>query len=229
MPRMLSGFKRFVFKPGRAPHSVWSGAFRGLRMAMDPASESQCIVGLHEREVHRCLGRLAAGIRSAVDIGAAAGEYTLYALSRTSAERVFAFDPDPATREGFNTNLELNGLIDDARLRVSSHWVRSTPQPDAVTLDQLLPDLLFPCWVKMDVDGGEIDILKGATELLKLRQTRWLIETHSVELERDCLQILRENGYEVTIITNAWWRFMVPELRPIAHNRWLTAVPTESY
>ena len=50
-----------------------------------------------------------------------------------------------------------------------------------------------------------------------------LVETHSVELERDCMGLLEELQYHCQIIENAWWRNVIPELRPIQHNRWFFA------
>ena len=75
----------------------------------------------------------------------------------------------------------------------------------------------------MDVDGAEAEILKGATALNRMAGVRWLIETHSKDLERECVKQLEAAGFENRIIRNAWWRVVIPELRPIEHNRWLAA------
>jgi hypothetical protein len=197
-------------------------------MVLDPAHQTQYILGLHEREVHRWLPTLARGALSAVDIGAASGEYSLYFLARTGAEQVFAFDPDLVSREEFMANLDLNTYANDPRLHIFSTYIRGTTGPDALTLDELLPKLRLPCVVKIDVDGAEADILAGGDAMLRTHQVRWLIETHSAELERECAGRLKEHGYHVTIIRNAWWRAIVPEQRPIAHNRWLVALPPNS-
>ena len=193
-------------------------------MVLDPRHQSQYILGLHEREVYRWLPILTHAIKSAVDIGAASGEYTLYFLARTPARQVLAFDPDPSIRNEFNSNIRLNNFTGDARLRTFTDYIRSKPGPTSVTLDELLPRLELPCAVKIDVDGGEMDILNGGIAMLGTHQVSWLIETHSVELERDCAALLTNHGYRVTIIPNAWWRVIVPEQRPIPHNRWLVAM-----
>jgi hypothetical protein len=194
-------------------------------MILDPAHQSQCIFGLYEREAQRWLPVLAHGARSALDIGSSTGEYTLYFLARTDAEQVLAFDPDPVTRKDFLANLALNGLATNPRLRTCPQYVRATEGQDAFTLDGLLPLLELPCVIKIDVDGGEVDILTGADAMLQTNQVRWLIETHSRDLEDKCAALLSRHGYRVTIIRNAWWRAIVPEHRPTPHNRWLAAVP----
>jgi hypothetical protein len=75
----------------------------------------------------------------------------------------------------------------------------------------------------MDVDGAEAEILKGASLLNGLGGVRWLIETHSRDLERECVEQLKAAGFETRIIRNAWWRVLIPELRPVEQNRWLAA------
>jgi hypothetical protein len=78
--------------------------------------------------------------------------------------------------------------------------------------------------IKIDIEGAEIDALKGAGRLLSAQQARWLIEVHSIECEDVCREILERAGYQVRIIKNAWWRLLVPEGRGGSeHNRWLAA------
>jgi hypothetical protein len=55
-----------------------------------------------------------------------------------------------------------------------------------------------------------------------------IFETHSLELEVDCIAYLKERGYVVKIIKNGWWRFLVKEIRPIEHNRWFCAYKEKS-
>ena len=59
----------------------------------------------------------------------------------------------------------------------------------------------------MDIDGGEVGVLRAAAKrLLGVPGLRWIIETHSLELERECVSILGITaGYSMTIIQKAWW------------------------
>lgn len=221
---MFSPVKQLLFPPGLAPRAIKTGPFRGLKMELDLQGQTQLYLGLWEREVYPWLERLSQGIRTAVDIGSAEGEYLLYFLKRTNATRVFAFEPDPDCEPALSRNLELNGMdTANPRLMLSNHYVGRRTGPQMSSLDKIAPQILGPCMVKMDVDGQETEILAGAKSLLELNDVRWLIETHSVELERDCLAILQEAGYQTQIIPNAWWRMIVPEHRPGAQNRWLAA------
>ncbi len=221
MLRPLSRVKSLVLPRGRVPRTVLTGAFRGIRMQLDLTHETQVWLGLAEREVFSWLDELSAGVSTAFDIGAAYGEYTMYFLRRTAAEHVYAFEPQKSCRERLLSNLALNELEKDKRLLLSEKFVGHESKDVCIHLDSLLPNIAPPCIVKIDVDGGEVAILEGASELLRLPNIRWLIETHSEELERRCWEILRAAGYSTAIVPNAWWRWLVPELRIATQNRWM--------
>src|SRR5580658_2161639 len=110
--------KNAVVPAGSGPRTVQTGAFRGVRLNLDLRTQSQWYVGLFEREVYPWLARLSQGAQTAVDIGAAGGEYTLYFLMKTAAARVIAFEPDPKSFESLRGNLRLNGLEDAGRLEL---------------------------------------------------------------------------------------------------------------
>jgi hypothetical protein len=220
MHSLVSAAKMMVVRPGRRTRRVKSGAFKGLRMELDLQHESQMWLGIYEREIQGWLRRLSAGIRTGIDIGAAAGEYTLYFLAKTAAD-VLAFDPDATAREQFHRNLSLYGSEAGPRVRHFTACVGPVARDGLYTLDDFADSLRQPCLVKIDVDGGECDVLAGARRLLREPQTRWLLETHAPELEEKCRAVLEAAGFRTVIISQAWWRWLVPENRPIPHNRWL--------
>src|SRR4051794_17444067 len=88
--------------------------------------------------------------------------------------------------------------------------------------------LPVPILLKIDVDGGEIEVLRGAHQLLNSRQALLVVETHSKQLEDACAGLLIDAGYDVRIARNGWYRCLIPEQRQSAHNRWLVAEPLES-
>lgn len=192
-------------------------------MALSLRHQSQIYLGLFEREVHPWLVRLTRGIHTAIDIGADSGEYTLFFLRRTDAEKVLAFEPNPEALPLLRENLQFNALGESNRLEVSTAMVGESNGANKVSLDSLVGSMRLPCFIKMDVDGAEAEILKGAGRLNGSGGVRWLIETHSKSLESECLEQLNAAGFETRIIGNAWWRVIIPELRPIEHNRWVAA------
>jgi hypothetical protein len=221
--RPLSWLKNLVVPAGRKPRRIVFGPFQGITMALSLRHQTQIYLGLFEREVHPWLVRLSRAIHTAIDIGADSGEYTLYFAMRTNAARVLAFEPNPESLPQLQENLKLNSLAESSRLELSTAMVGESDGADKVSLDSLAGSMQLPCFIKMDVDGAEAEILKGAATLNGLGGVRWLIETHSKSLESQCLEQLKAAGFETRIIRNAWWRTLIPELRPIEHNRWLAA------
>lgn len=71
-----------------------------------------------------------------------------------------------------------------------------------MTIDAFLKDKKKPSFIRMDVEGYELEILKGMLELLKETPPRGLfIEIHFYIMGKknslELLNILKENGYEV--------------------------------
>jgi hypothetical protein len=225
--RVLSAIKKILVPTGKAPRTIQGGAFKGLRMDLDFAYQFQLYIGTWERETLPWLKYLSEGIRTAVDIGADQGEHTLFFLVKTNADKVLSFEPGESSRRQLLSNLKLNGQENTSRLELSPLFVGSQFTGAFTSLDAHFAQIARPCLIKMDVDGGEAAILKGASNLLHARSVRWLIETHSVSLENECIEVLEREGFKTKIIRNAWWRIILPELRPIELNRWLVAAKPE--
>lgn len=224
----LRFFKNSLVPSGQFPRTILAGPLKGIRMDLDLRTQSQIYVGLFERELHSWLAYLCRGIRTSVDVGAAHGEYTLYALKRTSAEQVISFEPDERLVTKLMLNLRLNGLDKTARWQLYTKYLSDVEGSHSVGASTLADKVLPPCLIKMDIDGGEAAVLHAAKRLLSLPRTRWLIETHSHGLERECISILKSFRYSTTIVPNAWWRAVIPEQRGSEQNRWLVAIQEQS-
>lgn len=222
MMNSLRRTKAKLLRPGRAPHRVVGGILGGITMDIDRSEETQFYLGMYEMELRQELKRLTESVRTLIDVGTAEGMFPLYFLARSPVQRVVSFEPSER-RLRFLRNLELNGLAGDARLTVRSEFVGAETGDGTFALDSLLPGVETPCLVKVDVEGAEVEVLRGATRLMRLAPVTWIIETHSEELEAECVQILRSAGYEVRVIPRAWWRRYIPEGRALPHNQWIVA------
>ena len=220
---LKSKLKSWLLPSGRAPRRIRLGLLGGLTMQLDLAHQGQRWLGLQERELFGWVRRLNQNIKTAIDVGANDGVYTLYFVARSPAQKIYSFEPAAESIRDLQENLGLNGLSGDPRLELLPLKVGCTTGDGWATLDSLAPQIAFPCLVKVDIDGGEADLLRGATALLALPGVRWIIEVHSKALEQDCLRILKDAGYHVVIVPNAWWRHLLPELRPVGLNHWLVA------
>jgi hypothetical protein len=197
-------------------------------MELDFAHNTQRWLGLQERELYPWFRRLSDEIHTAVDVGANDGMYTLYFLTKTQAQKVLAFEPSDESLRQLKTNLTLNGLSANSRLEIVPKSVSASNDADFATLDSFSERLRPPCLVKVDIDGGEVDLLKGARSLLYSPGIRWIIEVHSRALQDQSCEILQAANYRVIVVRNAWWRHFLPELRPGELNHWLVAVPQEA-
>jgi hypothetical protein len=99
---------------------------------------------------------------TAIDAGAGYGEYTVFFLMKTNAGAVYAFEPR-TDLHGRLRNNQLKSLKDTNRLKLFSHCLGSTASEVVMSLDSLLPEIRFPCFIKVDVDGAEEEILKSTT------------------------------------------------------------------
>jgi hypothetical protein len=217
--------KRSLLPSGRKPRMIQSGLLSGLKMEMDFAHHTQRWLGLQERELYPWFRRLTEGIRTAIDVGANDGVYTLYFLAKTSADKVLAFEPSAHSLLELASNLALNGLGENSRLEIIPKCVGAFASGEEATLDSYAGRIIPPCLVKVDIDGGELLLLKGAGALLQSGGIRWIIEVHSRVLQKNCLEVLQKANYHTVVVPNAWWRHLLPELRPVEVNDWIVATP----
>jgi hypothetical protein len=209
--------------PGTRPRDVKAGLLRGLRFNIDTASKSQRLIGLDEREIAVAVRAAAAGASAALDIGANDGWYALYFASRPNVERVWAFEPHASTAGRMRDNFALNDAALAAKLEVIEKCVGDRDDDAFVRVDTVVGDYAKPLVLKIDVDGGEVEVLKGARRTLERNACTLVVETHGRHLERDCLAFLAELKYRATIIDNGWYRVLVPETRPTPLLRWFVA------
>jgi Methyltransferase FkbM domain len=221
MPFFLSRIKRYFVPSGKNPHTIKFGPFRGLKMNLDLSYQLQIWLGLAERELFSSLNAIGPRARTGVDIGSLNGEYAIYFLSQRDMKHVFACDPLDQFPPSLATSLALNGLSDDPRLRIVQKFVSERTDDKNCTLDSMAADLEGPVAIKIDVDGGEGNVLRGAEKMLNRRDVYWIVETHSADLERECEAVFRSSNLKTRIIDKAWWRFFLPEMRTLMHNRWM--------
>jgi hypothetical protein len=227
IPRSAARLKGFVLDrllpAAKRSHRIALGLWAGIRMNLSLRHSYHLWLGLYEIEIARHVRTLCRDVATCIDVGAGDGLYSLYFLLRTGARRVYAFEPNPTRSADLRANLALNGLGADRRLVMSDKAVARMRSPDAIALDDLDPELHNPVLLKVDIDGGELDLLEGANRLLRRPGLRVILETHSPRLERDCETLLRDAGLEPRIVPRPWWRGYVTEGRPPTLNQWIVA------
>lgn len=215
-----------VFLPkGRKLRQLKGGLAKGMWMELDLLTQFQRYWGIYERELITPFKRLIPYCKSLVDVGANDGYYTM-AFLQSGAERVVACEPC-TIRERLLTNAQANGYQPSERFIVEHRFIGQGEEWLAIA--ELIQSLPRPILLKVDIEGSEINLLQSVEAYPFLSELYWVIETHSQDLEKQCIKWLISHSYHTKIIYNAPWRVLLPEQRSIHHNRWLIAEPFHSH
>lgn len=179
--------------------------------------------GLVETSVQQAFVRSIAPGARVWDVGANLGFFSLLAARLTGpGGHVVAFEPVPGNAAAVRKNAELNGfggIVEVREEAVSSHaghaplhvvadasWshladrgehrlTRETVEVPTVTLDELVASgtLAPPDLLKIDVEGSEVDVLRGARAVLAKHRPVVVCELH--ETNREVAAQLRGAGY----------------------------------
>ena len=211
--------KRLLLGKGLSERKILFGRARGIKMYINPDYKFQRLIGADEHEIQSLFVNYSKRCTMFFDVGASDGYYSLLFRKYNTSGPLFVFDGNPGFKEIQSKHFALNNT---KGYRQFFKFVSNTNDEQQISLDSfdIRNDKVL---IKADVEGRELNVLRGAVQLLRNNKCFLLVETHSVQLERDCVDFLLQLGYHTKIIKNAWWRFFLPERRPLAHNRWLAA------
>lgn len=159
------------------------------------------------------------------DIGANVGYYSILASKMVGAAgKVVAFEPVISNLTFLHRHVELNGaknvrvlpfaLSDKSAIASFSLGQNSamghltngsgggksddSVYVPTVALDEIAAKMnLLPDVMKIDVEGAEMDVFRGAERVLREAKPTIFLSTHSPELRAACLEFLRSRGYTV--------------------------------
>ena len=166
------------------------------------------------------------------DIGAHVG-YTclLFAQNLANTGAVHAFEILPSTAKFLKKTVEANGFdniaVHNVGLGLGSQTMQLITGPTAMTdiysipqendgtelckivsLDHYVKENILPppSFIKIDIEGAEIDCLRGGYELINKYKPNMLIEFHELDLLKEGYHLLKSWGYrlivqEATVIT----------------------------
>jgi FkbM family methyltransferase len=180
--------------------------------------------GSYEIETCRFMERVLENNNICYDIGANLGYHTLIMARKVVGGRVFAFEPlyeaaailernlisnclrnvilvkKAVTSKSGTISLGWNISIDQAAIRWASDSNRLY-QPivcDSTTIDDFIkagnPP---PTFIKIDVEGAEVDVLRGAIETLMQIRPSVMCETHGADNAAKVYEILHGVGYRL--------------------------------
>ena len=162
-----------------------------------------------------------------IDAGANFGWYSIHFAQLVGQNgNVFSFEPIPETYEELNSNIKLNScqnikafdfalgnkdgtisLVASEFLKYSKRIQTTMRKLDDVIKEQKINKVDF---IKADIEGGELNMLKGAEKLLEYFRPKILIEIVDMHCQRfghfpvDVYQFLINKGYKGLFIGNEY-------------------------
>jgi FkbM family methyltransferase len=210
-------------------HTVDAGPAKGLQYPITLPADKGIWTGTYERAFSEAITKSVHPGDVAFDIGAWRGFFSgMMALS--GASKVIAFEPLPDNilqlRKVIQLNPNLNISLIEAAVSDKSGTLEFLVMPETsmgkladssfqagtdggksltinvVKLDDLIADntVPVPAVMKIDVEGAELMVLKGAKKLLSDAKPILFIEIHSRELCKDCNSLLVKLGYQVLVM-----------------------------
>ena len=192
--------------------------------------------GFHEFREFLFMHRFLKAGMTFVDIGANQGEYSLFASKRIGNGQVIAFEPLPSIRTALLENIRLNNFknivvmpvgLSDQRGTMSIHEIddaheglatlypgdqvsRNTFTIDLHTLDEVFTTNNFSkCdMIKLDIEGGELNALRGARNVLEKFRPALMIEINAITYTKagytidDVGKFMSDMGYRAFKIVN---------------------------
>lgn len=202
--------------PAESRMRIRRGPAQGLQWIVGSAAHG-CWLGTFEVEKQQVIARFIRPGMTIYDVGAQAGFFTLF-FSRSVGQtgKVVAFEPCPRELCYLLDHLRINGVGNVQVMQVAvgdrrqfsgfstdagacmNHLCESSASPlivSTISLDE--SSLPAPQLIKIDVEGAESMVLKGAINLLGEHKPVVFVALHSSEQAAACFAILEDVGYLV--------------------------------
>jgi FkbM family methyltransferase len=202
--------------PRRMRMPILQGRLKGKRWIVG-SSNHGCWLGSYEFTKRRLFEKIVSENSVVFDIGAHAGFYTLLSSVLVGQQgKVFAFEPCPANLKFLHEHLRINKVknvkvieaavadwsgngqfeenLDSSMSRVSKSGSLTIR---LVSLDELYHtgEIPPPDVIKIDVEGGEVQILEGAKDLLSIASPTIFLATHGEKIHDQSCDFLFSRGY----------------------------------
>jgi len=177
-------------------------------------------LGSYEMEKQKVFSKSISEGDVVFDIGAHVGFYTLIASKLVGETgKVYSFEPFPKNISYLKKHIRLNKLdnvkiVDravsnktgevffEAGQNSSTGKISKNGQKiQSIKLDDFIKENIpVPDIIKMDIEGGETETLKGAEITLRKYRPVILLATHGKEIHKECLKLLERLNYQLESI-----------------------------
>ena len=202
---------------------VGKGLGAGLWLRVNPRTGAHILEGSSELPVQKALQEHLRPGMVFYDLGANIGFFSLVGARLVGATgRVFSFEADPELVTRLRTNVARNdftwvsveekavwsetGTVAFARADptqspdlglgfVTNASNPKTIQREAISLDEYARKFSAPDFIKCDVEGAEVEVMRGARQLLQTKRPAILCEIHSEQNGQILLDEFSRAGY----------------------------------
>lgn len=201
---------------------ILGGPLAGFRWSPTSGGKiARVFLGTYEAEQSESMARSIPRAGTFFDVGAHHGYYTLLASRRVGAGgKVVCFEPSPDNLPFLKKHIAKNQLdqvtlIESAvgsapgRLRFAKGSGTGTGhlsdegdiEVPVTTVDNEVERLgCAPDTMKIDVEGAEMHVLRGASQTLKQHRPTIFLSTHGADVHRQCCEFLSTIGYDLSPI-----------------------------
>lgn len=156
------------------------------------------------------------------DIGAHVGYFSaIAALINNGSGAIYAFEPRPMNARFFRIHMKANhftnvtlfeAAVGDAEKDVRFDLGQGSAtghvsmegklKVKQISIDKILREGLIPTpdFIKIDVEGGEMNVLKGLVDVISLHHPKILVATHNHECHAFVLDFLRMKNYSIEVL-----------------------------
>ncbi len=213
----LKAIKNGILPKGESFRRIPVGMMAGNVMKIDFFHQFRQYLSLYEFELNSHFKALVKPNYRCFDVGGKGGYSALMLATLSKGAQVVTFEcEDEAITDLLEVIAKNKWKIDLVKAYVSDKV-----DDENKTIDWAAQKYFTPDFIKLDIEGAEVMALKGAHQVLSQRKPHIIIETHGLELENECIRILKSYGYDPKIVDQSK---ILPEKRlTFAHNRWLVA------
>lgn len=205
--------------PRTAVLPILQGPLRGKKWATGSGSHG-CWLGSYEYHKQKALQHELKTGDVVYDVGANVGFYTLLASVLVGETgHVYSFEPFPENLRDLRRHLEMNHVnnctVVDAAVSSADGEAVFDPSDDRCTgrlaakgvlrvrtlaLDGLVSrkEIRPPKVMKIDIEGAELECLRGASDLIQESHPIIFLATHGREIHSACIEILAKWNYRLT-------------------------------
>jgi len=216
---LLGKFLRGILKliPKNAVLPILQGKLKGKKWIIGSGVFGYWL-GTYELEKQKLFGKIVKKGDVVYDVGAHVGFYTLLAAELVGPNgKVFAFEPLPRNIFYLKKHIKINkcnnveiieAAVSDKEGETNFLESESTTsrldqkgslKVKTVSLDNLWREgkVLPPDLIKIDVEGAELEVLKGAKDLIETKKPTIFLSVHTKDIRKKCHQFLMMNGYNL--------------------------------